>query len=474
MKTRTWLHRVLLLIFAWIIVLPAAAITIIPGTYKMHWTLSTELAEQGPFPHTDRLTKITSEDTHRFSGIMSSDALLGQYGPVAFLVDESKGTNRGYDVLYLLPNNNNKERISLKTTPRVHLVKKSTILWKANMASLNVNPIVGGNGSKSRMREVVKSIELDKAQDTDGSTAYVYRADIRGEWKGWVNTDTGKLVISADNAGFTNDFSAPISQLPGAPCIQVGAVVSIDAPKDREQILFLGTASRFDGKLYDVKVTPNGDAVTIRPYAGRTAVIKVKGIDGFGKPLNDVREIAAVGLPGYFVNLDNSSQITVPAGTYEVVSAEFKFEKGKTSEIRFDKLKVVAPADKTMEITLGGPIKLEIKSLDQSPFTNSKQQHRFNVKLYIDENMEACLQREADIRVKDSSGKVVARGKTLSNDDMGRHYDLSTNDTWPVGTYTIEATMEMKPYQNTVTASAEFVIEQTPTNASGNTRIEGR
>lgn len=453
----------LILLLAIALSVPASAVILKPGTYRLKWVVTKEDRESC-VPTFVNLNPVAEQGTKLLHGVVSPHAFAGAYGPLTLVVDESKGAGKGYDVIYLIPETRDGVPIDLKNAPRMKLTRSNSNQWKGDMKTLTKNPLIGGS-STVKLKDAVTSVVLGSSKYENGADCYDADLGLAGGWKGAIKSDIGDLNVST-SPGLCSRYDVPIHEEPGAPVSQVGGAVFIDSPQRMmEKVLLPAKACQFGGKLYSVSVAPAGNEVKIQPYMGAVGTVRVSGIDGYGRPAR-ASGLAIEGLPGMFVNMKYGTELTVPAGSYENVSTEVPYGDGQTPDghvavgITRKGLEVVS--SRTVELALGGPIKMELTATHRKSDDvkmKSGESQWFVVVLSVDDNTGAQASPEIAVVVKDASGKVLLSDKTKYEEDYGGHYYvLKIPDSWHPGTYSIEGTLDIRPYQDIIKASRTFVV----------------
>lgn len=117
----------------------------------------------------------------------------------------------------------------------------------------------------------------------------------------------------------------------------------------------LGPKVRVRGKLFEIKVSPDGEQIQLRPWSGQTGT--VDALKGFvnkaaGKPV----AVLLTGAAGNFNLLDGQGRPTVPAGSYQLRWGVIK-AGSQTAHMR-SQLTVEVKPDEVVRPEWGGPFKL--------------------------------------------------------------------------------------------------------------------
>jgi hypothetical protein len=418
-----------------------------PGTYKLKWEVRQQAADplwkihshNFAFPRDLSIPKEGIKEAASKHAAVSS-SLGGMYSVV---LDESKGTGKGYDTLYVGLATVGQD-INLRTMVRVPLRLQHGVLVADGYAA-NV-PM----GSSRRQRFIDASIRLKRSKD--GSLSSWTRIYVRGAWYGSVKTNQGIMNVRLlENEAFGRWGSFVV----GKP----GAIVPTVRGPSGSATVDAGSLITFDNRLYNIKISSSGDTLTIKPYAGPTGTIAVNSVNGFGKPVYSYR--LWMGSPlasrdGLEFYLRGKQTLRVPCGTYDSASADLSVNShnwpsltSRLPQFRVDK-------DKVTKLNFGGPVRFRMSA------EKSDEGKCLIACEWLLPNPQRCgsVFGNADMLLvlKDAKGKTAYSKRITDHAGMDSDYFSLPGGLKP-GNYVAVLTVDLHPYDRKRVFGARLQVE---------------
>ena len=451
----------------------APAVTLQAGTYKLEWD-----AANGSEARFNRwscgtflmpLSDVKDAST-KLPKLASSKALIAPSSPFPILLDESRGTGKGYDTLYIKHCCCNpvfhmtdaaKSDLCPCAAPQAPAVLDMTDAAKFNLV-IRHGALELENGGDIRMDVktdgVVRKLRLNVALEGDPrkATSMISSVTIVGGWYGTIKTDTGSIGIQTIDANANGIYSDNMPEKLAGGWDELCLVSSPDGTGGcgcRE--IALGNAIHFDDKLYSVDVSKSGDEVVIKPYSGGIGELQFDPRDNKG---NKVRlDFLNFECPTSDLRFDGISgdRITLPADTYNSVWAVVSYADQAQAAIDVHRRMTVSHNSRTT-ITIGGPLKMSLIMATDKARAGSKLHIKFPIAAGKD-RFAGLESWKPDGTLHDATIALVctnAKGKRVSNDKLPVPWGWDTEcylfieKQWKPGKYTLTAKLDAKPYSS--------------------------
>lgn len=412
--------RPLVTVFAVIAMLALAlpmASSLVPGAYRLQWNAPDY---ESDFYSIDfDVEIIRPADAARFGGLISTQARWGTQGHRYLVVlDESRGTGKGYDVLYLLITPPPEGHIDLSQATRIPLMRDNEddeLVPTDEAVDYLVDLPLGPEGlgvTKQAAVDVTVSLASDGPDAGEPESVSLV---LRGGWYGSIKTDAGSLrVMTIDN-----DYNGIYNDVGGEEFSGDG-VLLLRKSREYSYPQMLGTVGRVafvDGELYTISVSAVGDTVEVKPYDGPAGTIRIKATDSAGRFAN-CESLTLNGSAGTFeFDTSRSSEFRVPVGEYGDVKAYLPFTNGRDvrdwMSISVSKSTPVRIADgQVSEVTVGGPMTLKISPDVESVTAKRGSEVRLSLAFAIgDDDASVSSRRQVAVNIRDASGKLLISTK---------------------------------------------------------------
>lgn len=300
-----------------------------------------------------KLPKVVSEKAMFEAYRIDGD---GAEGAVAIILDESKGTGKGFDTMYIDRNRNgdmtDDEPIKFSAPEKdyatIYTDWVSVVCKQGGKDSTCANPI------QLRM-QVYKS----------NGTLRLY-PQRKGSWKGVIESNKGEIecvLVDYDCDGIYGERSAGDSS---------GDYFFADTNACGKVIIYpwgshgasLCNVTKIGSRYYEISVPPVGNKLTIAPYTGPMGKLMVKGEDINGMKAGASQVMVSGNTGSYNFTSGAESGVSVPAGEYKVQYCSMNLQaKDGTGKMfigfSLDK-KVNVEPDKTAELAIGGKMTMAI------------------------------------------------------------------------------------------------------------------
>ncbi|MHB0998824.1 MAG: carboxypeptidase regulatory-like domain-containing protein [Armatimonadota bacterium] len=292
---------------------------LIPGTYTLAWNPDFNCSN-GRYYIPVYLSTMASAKIKKLPDLKSKNPGYqifkfdgaGNDGLLALVIDESKGTGKGYDTAYIDQNRN------------MDLSDDTPITWDGidrdfsrNTEFVTVQSHQGKPGEEQTQHPVKIRLRVQKFDNSIDTFI-----ESKGTWTGTIDTNKGKIkfaAIDSNNNGIFGETANPSQpEEPDAAYADLNNVGMISLYYDSKHSLALNEVTGVAGSYYKIHISSLGDKVTVEPYEGKLGKVLVSGknINGLKASANS---ISLTGKPGMFKFDDcNGSALTVPAGKYRL------------------------------------------------------------------------------------------------------------------------------------------------------------
>lgn len=394
------------------LLLPSYAVTIQPGKYKMEWNTSEDISKTiSQFLVIDA----AGSDKHTISGIKSSRYLFSEPYELDYfrlIVDESKGTGKGYDVAYISLISNG-ELLDVRQATKVQLVKSGKTL-KSGPFTMDVP-----YGASKTIRKTTLSIVID-LDDLFGSGILSYFTTIRF-WSGWsgsIKTDGEDLKVVLDDQNADGKFERdrflpkPDTDFPGwGDFIWIGRHNGECECVDCE-LLMLGGVSSYCNNLYFISVNPSGEEIDIKHYTGPSGKIKLNAVDGYNKLTPCMASIT--GKEGSF-DLESGKEMLIPVGVYKTSSIFSVRPGGNENNLSVRQkanLEIKIQPEELVVINAGGPVALFINPEKDTITAKPGEEIKVALETRLkDEKVVIFGEKDPFVSIYGPDGKQLKSGK---------------------------------------------------------------
>jgi hypothetical protein len=474
--------------------LRADELAIPSGSYKLEWRV--------PGPETSDHFQ-PSISLHKFGpkeknpGIISAQAGWGRAETQGFtlVVDESKGTGKGLDTLYLIHGMQG-PKIDLSHATRIPLKSWRYGFVPAELGEVTIDIPTGEPGHPSLQKVAVDvSIGQCHSYNTGTYRSYLWEADfgVRGGWYRKIPGERTFTLETIDGNG-NGVYIDPPNQ--NGPVDRVRLTVrerdsNGSIRRIQESFLTPNQPNMFGSVTYDVKVSKYGDTVDIQPCEN-TGILRVEARDGFDRPPVAVN-VTLSGPTGEYTTETPGDQfalyhspplpyrdIVLAPGKYKLTQAYITPKQSPRTEATFTGSVTHSPlavrieggpsfeirVGQTTSVTVGGKLKLDVRQ--------SLPRELTDVVWTLGIPADFCLELHAgqdrtvdsdrfkasflllDLKGRQVNTKIQAVGWRSFGEGMRKNYEISTSKQWKPGTYTLVATCDLAPYGPKLKASRKL------------------
>ena len=435
------------------IALPASAIKIVPGTYKLTWDERREFADPlwAKYAYEGRPPSGCLNPSPRpIYGAASKRAIFGSTGEhnvnnFPAVLDESKGTGKGYDTIYLGEAGSYPWPYDVKVMTRIPLTKHGNALEaRGYLARVPNGKLLGNSGPKRRF-DVRVEPEGDK-------TSYRVSVYVRGAWRGAIKTDEGQVAIRLIDSDGLDKVDRVI-----LACADTEATIRV---QDDHVTLSLEKPQAYDNTVYVMSFDSSCGRLMVGPYKGPMGTVVVNPVDGYGSLLkkgcawfSDDRASSSLSY-----HILGKQSLSLPAGMYG--SVRLYLYTGKVSESQQLMLSLEMPAvrvtaGKTVTMNAGGPLKFKM-SADKDVFTGK----RYIACTPYFPGVKTCDVSgvKRSLVLKDLNGNVVySESKGPEDFDWPFRFDIPPS--LKPGSYAALLTVDLQPYDRKKVFGAKLRIE---------------
>ncbi|MCE5198010.1 MAG: carboxypeptidase-like regulatory domain-containing protein [Armatimonadota bacterium] len=285
-------------------------------------------------------------------------------GLLFVVIDESKGTGKGWDTAYIDMNRNG----DLTDDEPVHfIIRKNYNMVKTDWFTAQAHQGL----SEGDRTDHPMQIRLEIYGDPNNLYVQIQR---KGAWKGTIDSNKGMVnCIAADTTsnGVCSDLGDINDRL---DCKCIGDSIFVDlngfgrvvATSWSPHCIDLNKITKVADSFYIIKVSPVGNRITVEPYTGDLGQLVVRGVNIQGRRAS-TESMSVISKTGYysFSNCDNRP-ITLPAGKYNISSCEMTLDTpNKLNVTCSPDSSVTIDADKMSMVTIAGKLSLAINLADK-------------------------------------------------------------------------------------------------------------
>lgn len=333
-----------------------------PGTYDLTWDPELNCSNAvylRPMRSADEVTKLI-KNAPKF---VSSKVVYNAYtfdggdnaGKLAVVLDESKGTGKGYDTAYIDANRN----WDLTDDEPIHFspVTQNSILtdWVK---------VQSHQGTADQRTDNYFQVRL-RIYGNSGGSPYI-QAERNGGWKGTIDTTSGPVecaLIDSNGNGIYGEaakFKADGSPEAGGDNFfvddnEAGQVIACGWGSHE---IMINPVSKVGDKYYYITSNAIGDKVSVKPYIGELGALSIRPVNVQGMNGKATGFYVSSQSGSYFCSDSGNKPAMLPVGSYKVsyCSLNLKSKNSKTLNMQcsLDKnIEIKSESKKTLYL-LGG------------------------------------------------------------------------------------------------------------------------
>lgn len=414
------------------------------GTYKMVWS-----DDFSPLFISFSLNPIPPDMVESFKGLKSKNAIYSNQTGLNLILDESKGTGKGYDTLYLVSYVKMpldlKDSVKIKVGPNPY--HKSYLTMLNDPVKFDVR--FGDTENKLIKKMVVDQVDINC--DNKPSWATII---FTGGWKYCEQLSSKSLNINT-NVCFIDDYSTSGNPVfcakPDGVMVHPGYNDSVSFP--------LGRPTAYGGKFFTAECSKTGDAVTFKPYSGSFGKLTVKAKNGYGKQAI----CADYDIKGEFEysESDLTKTILLPVGNYRFGYDIAPVDGSRTTMIKFSNKDAFEVSEgKETTINIGGPVKAVPVTEDGEIQIVEGRKKVADLELKAGSAVfDLVYNQEYSVvgKIIDSTGKVVWSGELIL-DPVRCSRALSLPGNLKPGEYTLKTVASIPNYQEPQSCVTKLII----------------
>lgn len=454
---------------ALLIAQPAHALTLQPGTYKLEWKIPRWSETLVMVPRTGVLKPIPEQDIAKITGLKSAAPMWTTIDGRTLIVDESAGERTGYDIVYILPDYKPGQAADVSTSLQIRLFNQGSksVSEESDAAAMDIGL---GTGDKRITRRAGVGVQVAMRQDPDGGRV-PSQAGIAlfGGWFGKIPSDEGDVEIRLIDNTANGAFNDKLTLDPKTSDYTIQDIVAFGRGGEKPGTVALGSALRYEGKLYKVAICPTGETVEIQPYSGPTGTLRFETRDGKNNLVQSGESVTFFSAELGGIDLKSGDEASVLPGDYRpVASVTFgpRKKRGDPGFIATVKTNRIAKIEdgKTTTFVLGGPVSMSIDPNVQALEWTAGTQTRVKAMIFAGEDELSSLglpEPKADLMIRDAAGRAI--GKARQDIGLGnpRYFALKVFDYLKPGSYWLTADFQPGDYQPGDTVSANKPINLT-------------
>ena len=344
----------------------------------------------------------------------------GNDGELVIILDESQGTDKGYDTAYVDYNRNwdlsDDKPISFTTPKNYRQIYTDYFTLPLRQSD---------DAGKISERTVQARLGIYG----DGSSYVQAGVSRKGAWKGTVESNKGKIecvVVDSDCNGICGE---PAQFAENGDMTKEGDFAFLDTNGAGDVIPYaygshgikLYQTTKVGSKFYNIKTSSLGDKIIIEPYTGAMGTLLVRGTNIRGLKA-DAKSLEVYGAPGcYKINNTTAKTVSLPIGIYHVDSCDLAVKSKDSRTCNMD-CKLIAPvevnANTQSTVDIGGKLSMAIspdeKNLTWRPGQSATLQWVIKIDNSVTLNSLGNRSSSSDspvLKFLDSKGKLVHTAK---------------------------------------------------------------
>lgn len=245
-------------------------------------------------------------------------------GLLCYILDESRGTNKGYDIIYVDANRNldltDDKPVKIASDPG----QRTSTPW------IEVRSHQGPKNGEHAANPVKAGFRVNSYR---GNTHVGLTR--KGSWKGTIDTNKGKVLFASVDTNANGIYGEPLIigddlEIRARGCDMLYAEL---ADGKRLNLDYWGSYNMrpgtvlVAGKLYTVRVNKIGSKITVAPYTGPVGKLLVSA-DAMKPAPGKVTEYTIVGKSGYYtLEGCDGKPLILPVGKYKVFSGTVSLKR---------------------------------------------------------------------------------------------------------------------------------------------------
>lgn len=433
---------------------------------KLEWIIPKERDDGTDFSLL-LLDKMSATRAKTINGLSSTKAYWGTQGGLTLILDESKGTDKGYDTLYIIQTGGYSSKPDIGKAVKVPLKDYGGLLGTYGMEEATIQVPIGVESSKIT-KPLAVSVRIEPRSKPGGIVGRLTQFRIRGGWRGKIETDKGDLTVLTQDLngnGVYGDSFSEDNDGDGVSIIAADESLAINIP--------ITQYSMFGDKFYTIHVNKLGDSVDIQTYSGPMAKLVIQAVDGYNKPAKATR----IFISGDEDNFDfgpeadesfstdgkpirpGYKELSVPVKNYTGIKAAVVQSSSSGADSAFalfieKELDFVLEKDKETTIKLGGPVKMQIAPKRKELTLRRGMGMGIGIALTAGTDEVVGIQggRTVKVSISAPNGKQVWSGTAEFGSIGSCAFSVKIPQDWKPGNYKITATFDPSPYSAPVTA----------------------
>lgn len=393
-----------------------------PGAYELAWEPDEDCSE-AIYSSQIRLNEKMKSEIKGLPKLVSDRAQhlayqfdgTGDGGMLLMIVDESKGSGKGWDTVYVDANRNwdlSDDAAITFTTPEQYRTKI--------MPPVAVQSRQGRADGEHASNPVQVRVRIYSYGD--GISARPMR---NGAWKGKIGSNKGEIrcvVADTNSNGIYGDRTTVNDEYNTGECDYIFADTNgageVWAYRYGSQVIMLNEVAKVGEKFYTIKTNEIGSKITIEPYTGEMGRLLVRGQNVHGAQAT-ADSVSVIGKPGAYT-LDGSKDeaVDLPVGKYKVGYCSLSIEsKGKKFPLScdIDTETEIKPGKQNI-VTISGGLSMAINP-EKKEMVMKPGQHNaieWNIKIGDRIAVNSIGYRNQNstpkVRFYDAEGKLVHEG----------------------------------------------------------------
>lgn len=324
-----------------------------PGEYPLTWDTMLTYDNAQRQPRESTIAEVASH-IKKLPTMVSSHPQVMEFqldgkddsGLLFIAVDESKGTGKGYDTVYVDTNRNtdlsDEKGISFNVATNSSRVLPSIDVQSSHKESTN----------QQDQHFIPVILRMYQTQDFG---VYMIR---KGCWVGAVDSSKGKVQFAITDTNMNGDFNDPVLVVDGDPrspgdtaFVDTNGAGRLFCGYESRHRVQLNEAAEVNGKLYRIRFNDLANTVSVQRYDGLAGTIIMKGesISGLNGNITDA---ALVGQNTYYPIHDCAGTSTaLPVGKYKIASCTINLKTKSGSPLKVSCMSTVATEIKPNELT---------------------------------------------------------------------------------------------------------------------------
>jgi hypothetical protein len=384
-----------------------------------------------------------------------------------FALDESKGTGKGYDTLYIDVDGSKDLRRAAKSSAEPSKWNKKGIIFRS-AARVSLSRVLAGSNNHNLGRLSVEMC-ISKRHLQDANCV------LEGGWVGEAETSIGKipflLVDCAQEGRFDQSSSMLVSgqeKIMNMAAFDWRQSGKFGSYGDDSKMFCINGVASIAGKLYALQSDASGSKLIVRNYTGPTSKIALKFVKMGRIDHVDEKMLLLSKSSFYLADPNGGPVVEVPEGDYRVgMSSIYVFDISGNSSASisyYQKQSTTAKSGEDLCMQVGGDPSLAIAPdwstivLRRGTFAGIPFEVKTSTGGYIHGVSSGSGEYQPELTIRDAAGAFVYSSKSMNDYCDWTERSVNLPSSVKPGDYTAEMTVDLGPFGGVLKATKPVTV----------------